>query len=69
MMYGEENKKLEQSIKEQIKEKLNKDVNLDFIYFNTEEELLTEIAYNINKPSKLLGWNIRGYDLPIKVRK
>lgn len=64
MIYGNKDTKIEQEVKDQIKDKLNKEINIKFNYFNSEEEILSEIVNKINLSSQLLGWNIKGYDLP-----
>ena len=63
MIMGEQDSKIEKSIKDQIKEIFEIEKDIKFIYFKTEEELLNQIILNING-KKLLGWNIIGFDIP-----
>ena len=47
MIMGEQDSKIEKSIKDQIKELFEIEKDIKFIYFKTEEELLNQIILNI----------------------
>lgn len=68
MVLGKENKKLnkamQSSITKQIKDIFNIDKDVKFIYYDTEEEFLTQLISNINKTKLLIGWNIKDFDIP-----
>lgn len=68
MIMGEQDSKIEKSIKDQIKEIFEIEKDIKFIYFKTEEELLNQLILSING-KKLLGWNIIGFDIPYLTKR